>query len=285
MQSSRVARLLISGKPYPDESFMGYFLRLTEQNGYDSLSWIFQMADVNYDGTRQAIMSAFEVSKRLSGLAQLAAISLIELIKLTYNRVRGTDGLPLHYFFGQPVSQDLIRANRPKICPDCLSELSYCRRVWEFSAITICPTHRRLLIDECPKCKRRISWSRKTVTVCSCKFDWRESPASPVGEQELRLTCHIYQLYGLPAAGLEAQTFSEPILRLSLNDLLRVLFFVAGQQRGLSSATSRHLIAAGKSQNFHSVLTKAYSVLENWPINYFRFLDRRRIQERDVSRT
>lgn len=264
---------------------MGYVLRLTEKNGYDSLSWIFQAADVNYEGIRSDCMLAFEAPERLTGLTQLACISLIELIQLTYQRLLGNTRVPLHYFFGQPVSQDLIRSNRPKICPDCLSESPYCRRVWEFSAVTACLTHRRLLIDECPKCKRRISWLRRNVTVCSCKFDWRESPASSVVEQELRLTRHIYQLCGLSVAGTDPQKLPEPISSLSLNDLLRALFFVAGQQRGLSSATSRHLVSAGKSKNFHSILTEAYSVFNNWPANYFRFLDQRRVQEQKVTRT
>ncbi|MCA1617776.1 MAG: TniQ family protein [Acidobacteria bacterium] len=285
MELSSAARLLISGKPYPHESFMGYFLRLTEKNGYDSLSWIFQMADVNHEGTRPAYILAFEAPERLTGLAQLAGINLIELIQLTHQRLLGNPSTPLHYFFGQPVTQDLIRSNRPKICPDCLSESPYCRRVWELSALTACPTHRRLLIDECPKCKRQISWSRKIVTVCSCKFDWRESPASSVVEQGLRLTRHIYQLCGLPVAGEAQPKLPEPISKLSLNDLLLALFFVAGQQRGFSAATSRHLVAAGKSKNFHRLLTEAYSVFDNWPVNYFRFLDQRRAQERKVTRT
>ena len=155
---------------------MGYVLRLTEKNGYDSLSRIFQSANVNYEGTHSACMLAFEATERVTGLAQLSCISLIELTRLTYQRLPSNTGVLLHYFFGQPVSQDLIRSNRPRICPDCLLESPYCRRVWEFSATTVCPNHRRLLIDECPKCNRRISWSRKNVTVCSCKFDWLGSP-------------------------------------------------------------------------------------------------------------
>jgi hypothetical protein len=284
MELSRAARLLISGKPYPNESFMGYFLRLTEQNGYDSLSWIFQIAEVNYEDTRPACTLAFEAPERLTGLAQMAGINLIELIRLTYQRLPGNPSAPLHYFFGQPVPQDLIRLNRPKICSDCLSESPYCHRVWEFSAVTACPIHRRLLIDECPKCKKRISWSRKKVTVCPCKFDWRESPTSQVVERDLRHTRHIYQLCGLSVARADPPKLIEPFSRLSLNDLLRALFFVAGQQRGISAATSRHLVAAGKSQNFHSILTEAYSVFDNWPVNYFRFLDERRTQERAVTR-
>jgi hypothetical protein len=104
-------------------------------------------------------------------------------------------------------------------------------------------------------------------------------------ERELRLTRHIYQLCGLPIAGDAQPKLPEPISKLSLNDLLLVLFFVAGQQRGLSAATSRHLVAAGKSKNFHKLLTEASSVFDNWPVNYFGFLDQRRVQERKVTRT
>ncbi len=285
MKPIRVGRLLIRTKPYPDESYTGYFLRLTEQNGYESLSWILQAADVSYEKSRQGCVFAFDTSKHIVNLAQLAGISTAEIAKLTYPRTSDWNNLSLNYFFGQPVSKDLIRSNKPKICPGCLSETPYWRRVWEFSAVTACPIHRRLLIDECPKCNRRISWSRKSVRLCSCKFDWREHLAPPVAEQELRLTHHIYQLCGLSVAGTGLPKLAEPLSRLSLNDLLRVLFFVAGQQRGLSAATSRHLIPAGKSKNFHSILTEAYSVFENWPINYFKFLDQRRVRERNVTRT
>jgi hypothetical protein len=122
------------------------------------------------------------------------------------------------------------------------------------------------------------------VRVCSCKFDWQDSPVSTVVDEELNLTRHIHQLCGLPADGNQ-QELSGPVTKLSLNDLLRALLFIAGQQRGLSAVTSRHLVAAGKSQNFHNILTEAYAIFENWPINYFRFLDRRRVQERSVTRS
>src|SRR5436305_1950836 len=239
MEVRRAVRLLISGKPYSDESFMGYVLRLTEQNGYESLSWIFQIANMNYEESRQGSTFAFEAPKSLTRLAQVASISSAEINKLIYHRVPGSEGTPSHYFFGQSVPQYLIRVTRPKICSGCLSESQYCRRIWEFSAVTTCPTHKRRLIDECPRCNKRISWSRNSVVLCLCKFDWRKSPASSVVEQELKLTRHIYQLCGLSAGGNSQRGFSERASKLSLNDFLTALFFVAGQSKGISSATSK----------------------------------------------
>lgn len=84
---------------------MGYVLRLTEQNGYESLSWIFQMADVNYEKAHQACMLAFETPENLTGLAQLAGINSIELTHLTYPRVPGANGVPLHFFLSTCISE------------------------------------------------------------------------------------------------------------------------------------------------------------------------------------
>lgn len=285
MKVRQAMRLLISGKPYSDESFMGYILRVTEKNGYESLSWIFQIVDMDYQHPRQGCAIAFEASSYLTRLAQLAGISSAEIIRLTYPSIPSSEEKSLHLFFGQSVRQYLIQSNHPRICPACLSESQYCRRIWEFSAVTTCPTHRQRLIDECPRCNKRVSWSRNNVAFCPCKFDWRLSPATPVVEQELGLTRHIYQLCGLPAGGNSKRGFSEQASKLSLNDFLTALFFIVGQSQGISSVTSKHLVAKKTKQNFHDLLTKAFSVFENWPNNYFGFLERRAVQEKSVTRS
>jgi hypothetical protein len=69
-----------------------------------------------------------------------------------------------------------------------------------------------------------------------------------------------------------------------LNDFLTALFFIAGQSKGISSATSKNLASKGTGLNFHNLLTEAFSVLEDWPNNYFGFLNRRAIHEKAVSR-
>lgn len=282
---SRTPRLLIRPKPEADESFLGYILRLTEKNRYETPSWILKMAGFGFKDLRESTSLVFRSHENLHGLAQLTGVNVDKLAQLLYPLVAKFDSTFLHDFFGHILPQYLIRPTHPKICPDCLSELPHCRRAWELLPVTVCPTHRRLLINECPGCRKQMAWSRRHVTICSCEFDWRKSPHSSVEEPELRLTLHIYRLCGLPVSSCNSQELLDPISQLSLNDLLRAVFFIAGQRRGLSAATSRHLVAAGKSKNFHSILTEAYSVFDNWPVNYFRFLDQRRIQERKVTRT
>jgi hypothetical protein len=283
MLQNNMERLLVSSEPKADESLIGYVLRLTERNGYETPLWILEMVSPNYKDPHRAYALAFGPQEDVDKLARVIGIGRAKLACLTYPRVNHSDGVALHSYQGQAIPQHTIRQGYPKICPDCLSEASYCRRIWELSFITICLKHERLLIDECPSCNKRISLFRKHVGTCSCQFHWRDSPALPVKEPELRLAKYVYQLCGLLADENDSQELFPALQKLTLNDLLLALFFIAGQHRGISSATSKHLVSIGRNKDFHGTLIKAHTVFENWPNNYFRFLDERRIQERKAT--
>lgn len=277
--------MLISGRPRSDESFLGYVLRLTELNGYESISWIFQAANLNYEKSCAGKVFAFNPPNSLARLAEIAGINPAELFRLTYRRVTKPQGVHSYNFFGQAIPQYALRLSKPKVCPDCLSEYPYCRRVWELSAVTACLKHQCLLIDECPNCGKHLPWPRNKVLVCTCKYDWRCSPRTAVSEQQLKLTRQIYRLCALPSDASKSNSFPESVSGLTLDALLLVLFFIAGQSKGVSSTTNSHLVSAGGNQSFHDVLNIAYSVFENWPSNYFEFLNRRRAHEKNVRRT
>jgi TniQ len=59
---------------------------------------------------------------------------------------------------------------RTKICPACLEETpAYERLYWNIQALIICPQHRLLLVDHCPRCQRHIPVLRRTA-LCECQF-------------------------------------------------------------------------------------------------------------------
>lgn len=76
-----------------------------------------------------------------------------------------------------------------QICPACLAEdkLSYYRKIWRLSFITICQKHYYQLFDECPDCSQPIMFHRnelgsrnkyriQSLTVCSfCGTDWTKA--------------------------------------------------------------------------------------------------------------
>jgi hypothetical protein len=277
-------KLLVRPKPRSDESFMGYILRLTERNGYLTPSWILEASGLQHKQLHKSSFLIHGKRESLTPLARLLGVDIDDLTQITYKSVRGAEHSDLYDFFGQPVRQYLIRPARPKICPGCLSGSQHCRRVWEFTAVTTCPKHKRQLIGECPRCNKRLSWTRKSVALCSCEFDLHESPAARASERELKLSSHIYRLCGLPASGSNQNKLSGPASKLSLNDFLTALFFVAGQSKGISAATSKNLAVKGTDRDLHDRLTEAFSVFEEWPNNYFRFLEGRADQEKNIAR-
>ncbi|HWS99692.1 MAG TPA: TniQ family protein [Pyrinomonadaceae bacterium] len=277
-------RLLRTGSPKSDESFIGYLLRLTEMNGYQTLSWMLQITGIrNY--VQSKLSFAFDESLDLSPLARLSGTDKPALSSLQYlpvNKPRRKMGE--YSVFGSPVSQYMIRLRYPKVCPACLGEAGYARKIWELAPVTACPIHRCQLIDECPCCKRRISWARHSVSLCQhCDFDWRGCEAQAVADSELRVSrqLHLYCNLPLSKSTIDPETKNNPISNTDLKSFLSALFFIASQHAGLMDTKGKHLAPSMRNAEIHILLCKAWAVFDKWPDNYFDFLDWRRTQIRE----
>jgi len=271
--------LLVRGKPKADESFIGYVVRLTEQNKYNTPLWILKMARLMSGQPRYSFNSLLS-EEGIVLLAKLTDIDISHLESITY--VPSDDQFNCYMFFDNIVPRHGIRLSHPKICPECLLESPYCRRIWELSLVTTCPRHKCLLVDECSSCGKRITWIRKSVCACSCNFDWRESLPVTINESELTLTRHVHQLCGLPidkAYMLDTNTYHAR--GLSLHNLFLALLFIAGQYKGRLATTGRDLVPFGRNKDFHALFIEAFSVFDDWPSNYYKFLDE--IRERQTS--
>lgn len=280
----RLTSLLIKSKPNVDESFMGYITRLTEWNGYDSPSWIMQLAGFDYSLLSHLCSFEPRSSKALNSLTHLTGTNLSELAQLTYQPANNWPG-DYYLFFGSPVHRYYIRPSHFKICPECLREAAYCRRAWELTLITVCPIHKCILIDVCPKCERRITWARKSVTKCRCDFDWRQAPTISVQGHELNLARIIYRLCDLPYnEDTPCLSYQNPSLKLNLHDFMFAVVFIAGQILGLS-IRGNHLLPKARNKEIHKLLTGAYYVFEDWPNNFYQFLNWWRAQQRNRSPT
>lgn len=264
-------RLLRSGKPEADESLMGYIIRLTEQNGYPSPSWIISRTGLA-SGVTQSCSFVFASPNSFRFLSSLTGATISELASTAYHN---------HLFSGLPTPSASVRLCSPKICPGCLTESPYCRRTWDISAVTTCPRHKCLLIDECPNCKRHITWVRNHVTICPCEFDWREATATPIEAFEGALTAHVHHLCGLPI-NESIINYRSPVTNLKLHDFLLVLFFFAGLYQGISVSTGKHLLHGRNNRDIHTLLTNTYSIFDNWSKNFHQFLRWRLEQERKM---
>lgn len=280
-------RLLITNKPKPDESFMGYIIRLTALNRYYTPVWILRMAGFQWglvSGNECCFL--FSGSTDLSLLSTLTQVDTVTLESLFYRPADpsfNTRGKQL--FFGLPVSQYMIHPYQPKICPDCLKQSAYWRRVWDLVPATVCPIHKRLLLDVCPHCKSKIRLRRVAVTTCTCGFDWRTDLAyTPLEERELKLTRYIYRLCKIETCpSINDEVIGNPLSRLCLDDLLSAVFLIAGQYQGTNDVTGKTTTSSISHSEMHALLVRAFSVFENWPNNYYEFLEWKRSQAKYIK--
>jgi hypothetical protein len=270
-------RVLLPVKLKPDENLAGYIIRVAERNGYASPVTVLTAANINLTTAYAKISFALHKSPALIGLAELVGVNKEELIPLTYpTRARIGRTERKTAIFSKPIPHAAILLKQAKVCPECLSEETYCRRVWDLALVTVCPKHRRMLIDECPNCSQRIKWRRCSISICPCDFDLRNFAPECVEDEDIKVSHRIHQLCNLPAGIFELNDSPEtnPLMTLGLDDLISTLILIAGQFQGTSLFLSgRHFIGKQNKSEFHALLKKAFSVFEDWPSRFFSFLD------------
>jgi hypothetical protein len=284
MMITRKRLLVFSTTPHLDESFLGYLLRLTEINHYDALAWILQLGIIQKNPRQKFALLSIGAPPDLQPLAELTGVDQSSLASLWYQPVDNGGKIPDYAMFGNPVPRYTIRLRQPKICPHCLNESPYIRKIWDLAALTVCPVHKSMLLDECRGCGRRISWSRTAVTVCRCKFDWRKSGGHAVEDSEIEVAQRIYRSSDLmqPNDSDRSSSGTCPLVDLKLNHYLSCLFFITGQFNGVMDTRGKRLATALRNSEIHSLICKANTVFTDWPNNFFSFLDWKRENKPDL---
>lgn len=271
-------KLLVRPKPEKGESFIGYVVRLTELNGYDTPSWILSLCGIDYMELQWKFTFVFSLSDKLRNLAELTENPITNLTSLLYLPATSREryGIEDDYNFnGAFLNRSIIRPHCPKICPGCLKGSWYARRVWDCSLVTACPIHQCKLIDVCPKCKSRIRCVRNRLSACSCGCDWRETGTEVLSHEELAVSQRVYELCdALPMRQHSSEEERKnPLLRLSLRDLVIVLSFISGLSGKMAWATGRPARSIKLQNNdLHTLYTRSYAVFENWPHKFHQFL-------------
>ena len=272
-------KLLITPKPEKDEGFISYLLRLTEANGYDTPSWILSLSGIDYMELQWKFTFVFSCSEGFKKFAKLTGNALSDLIGLLYLPSPSPKNIMCdgnYNFYGAFFNRSIIRPHCPKVCVKCLNESGYCRRIWDCSLVTVCPIHECLLIDTCPKCKRRLKAIRNRLGVCACGCDWSELPPDLRREHETVVSRRIYQFCGLLPLDHHSKERLNPLESLALQEFVVALTFIAGLDCEMSWATGRPSKSIKlRNEDLHTHITKAFQVFENWPHNFHQLLDER----------
>ncbi len=131
-----------------------------------------------------------------------------------------------------------------------------------------------MLLEECPGCGNPITWFRKSVSHCPCGTDWRQTQTACLPEAEIVVSRLIYKGFRLPCPQINTPEGNNPLYNVDLPSLLSALFLITSQQEGRrADTTGKHIVPGRTSVEVHRRLLTAFSVFDNWPANFYRFLD------------
>jgi hypothetical protein len=265
--NTKLPRLILSLPPYADESLLGYLLRLGELNHYKNISWMLELSGQRLDGHHIAPEILFkEIDlQRLSILIKCDS-------RLLEDKTHPSRGMGHNDFYGHIVPKTAIHSLYPKICPLCISESGYHKTVWDFALTTCCHIHACLLINKCPFCDRRINWFRGKMAECICGRKFADSKINEVPVSETALAGHIYTAIRYT----QDPPHQNVLFSLALGDLFDIVKAFCRNYEVFEHTTKHPL---WKIRDFpigmaHSRIIKAVTIFDNWPGNFYQFLEK-----------
>ena len=269
-------KLLRTPRPLPDENFLGYVLRISETNGYENPQWLISKVI-----QKKFFTNYLKKSIDLFPLAEFFGVSVNALKALMYqpaSRGGSTSKVKL-ISFGGVMMRSLLRLAHPKICPACIRETGYIRWAWDLVPVTICPNHKIVLLDKCPNCRKPISWNRRELGTCRCGCNWLDIFPPIVENHETSLSRLIYQLCNLTTNTCEDSESINALSRLNLEGVTSAIFAVASRYDRYGMHYKGSILT---NSQIHQLLVKAYHVFDDWPNNYYKFLEHIRGQNPNI---
>lgn len=283
----------------PGESLPSLLARLAVVNFYEPPGllhplYLSGLPDTKIERARHPITFA-----RLAALTRLAPLALYGATIHVFARVLNPPGHADSYIdlpggergllLDSGVGRKQVRAATAALfCPLCLQEAAYHRLLWLPFAVSACLSHRCLLLDCCPACRRTVSVGDVVYTRCRhCQADLTQAPVLSLAHDEAGLrTQRLIQAwltgdaglvggdgYGLPEAppevlyrvldGLRASTMRVPVEWVHFHRL-------AGAGHTFSLQPGRPSRATALESYLR--YTTAARALVDWPYGFYAFL-------------
>jgi hypothetical protein len=258
-------------KPTTTESLNGYYVRLSEANGFGSPWHLLKRAGMEQHEWRTR-------GVKNKKLAELTGHRQVELDRLGY---RNEDARRSYQLLGNPVSITDIDPENPKLCLHCVGELKYIEAHWDLTLMVGCPVHDRWSTVMCMTCDSKLGLYRPGLKRCQCGVELKNYDDSSL-EVPVRSLLEILRsrtLGLLPFADFGSRLPILELHRLTLSTLLRVVNVI-----GMSS------LVASKQEHVASpklIVCTAAKTLSDWPSNFgamLRALGRPSHVESDIRR-
>ncbi len=164
--------------PYPTESLLGYVLRVSEGNGYNSPWSVYCLAGMKSNEIRASRV-------KLKKLARVTNWPQEKLDAIAYSAPAGQPRWSR--LLGNPVLPQDLNLTLPRFCPQCASEKGFLEAHWDLALMVACPVHQCSLAASCPQCGRHLRWFRRGLLECACGGDLSGCDLSSISEAEAGL--------------------------------------------------------------------------------------------------
>jgi hypothetical protein len=156
-----------------------------------------------------------------------------------------------------------------RLCPDCVEAMPifHIPSLWDSALYFYCPTHKRLLIDQCPRCRSPISYLQSDLRRCSCGGSLLSLPFATL---DFDLEAVFYAL-SLPSIETQSRSTFAPSNEHEIHAAW-MLGRLYGVQTGNVAAVRRQRYR-GNAFLTHADLSKVSSWFENWPEGFLHRLD------------
>ena len=152
---------------FADESLNGYLLRLAEENFLGSTTALLRPIGIR--------LKAQYSPRELQAIAEYHGLELQQLQRLaSFPTINGS-----------LVTGAFMRKAAIAVCPECLGQADYIRQAWHHELFTACPTHRVLLMEQCPECDAPAELNRGAVSRCRCGYALSEARGRPADAANL----------------------------------------------------------------------------------------------------
>ena len=260
-------RLLFRVDPVVGESPRGYLCRVAHEHGYSSPNALAQIAGLWISGAGE--VGGLDHDAAIPPLSYVLRLEPDEWRSICYHHIKGRKRFK-RSFHGETISADDLNYRRPRLCPACLRERSIWWAIWDLGLVTTCPTHRCLLRNQCPSCKRKIAWERPAVHKCRCGFDFRETNAEPADPDLVAINAIVYRAARSTqpeTAEIDLGEFNFPpeLLHLKLGALLRFILFIGSISEGSILRRKQRPFCATDLTLAMAICHGAVALLRDWP--------------------
>lgn len=254
--------LVRTPSPHQSESLLGFVLRVSEANGYDSPWHVFQIAGVPPD-------SMLSLQLPVEKLEAVLGMQPQSLCRYAYRSAEEpTNFKLLSTSLGRSPKNHCLGMRSAAFCPQCVQAKGFIDAFFNLSVASVCPDHHCKLLDTCPSCSTAVSWFRPGLLTCRCGASLADLTPTPAATEEVELQGALRAvLHGVSltdVANMSDFPFGH-LGEIPLQHLMQLLLTL-GQ---------RHLANQGvEGAHPSEAMGAASQVLRNWPTGYIEFLKR-----------